>query len=278
MHYTPTALGKIERQISNIRFKYYDLVMHLGAFSRNMKHPRAIEYMTNGVTRRLFIINRCVENIFRLFPPSRAERLPEEDRLDLEISLHAFLINAYGIIENLALALAFENGLISNAKSERQSTYSVGLFKDDFKKQLSPRLRIYLSTSKIRTWYCEYAKNFRDALAHRIPPYVPPSGLNKRDQKRFKKLSESLGALSKQGYSERYSVIMDELVSLGKASPFYVHSFSEKARLVYLHPQVIADFMTLEELILKVIKYFYVKQKKGITRNLKSNKSLEQSP
>ena len=266
MHYTPTALAKIEQQIHSLRFKHYDLVMNLQAFSGKMNNARAIEYLSNGVTRRLFIINRCVENIFRLFPPSRAEKLTNEDRLYLEISLHAFLINTYGVIENLALSLAFENELVSSAKPERQATYSVGFFKNDFREKLSPRLRTYLSGAKMLSWCNDYAKNFRDALAHRIPPYVPPSGLGKRDQRRFKKLSDSLTVLSKQGYSERYTATIDELVGLGKASPFYVHSFSEKSHFVYLHPQVIADFNTLEDLIKRVLKYFYVKPKKASKR------------
>ena len=183
MHFTPTALAKLERQASQLRFKHYQLVMNLQTFSLDMKNLRAIEYISNGVMRRLFIINRCVENIFRLFPPSRAEKLANEDRLDLEISLHAFLINAYGSIENLALSLAFENGLVSGSESERQARYTVGFFKKDFQAKLRPRLRAYLSTPKMLSWYEDYAKNFRDALAHRIPPYIPPSGLGETGSK-----------------------------------------------------------------------------------------------
>jgi hypothetical protein len=264
VHYTSNALRKIETEFSKIRFKYYDLIRKLGAFAAGVSNTRAREYINNGVTRRLFVIYRCLENIFALFPPNRAERLADEARMDLEINLHAFLINIYGIIENLGMALALENGLLENGRSEKESKNEIGLFKKDFRKKLSTGLRKYLLKSKVGDWYNAYAKNFRDALAHRIPPYVPPSGLNKDDQIRFQELNEKLATLSKQGYSEQYSAIMEELVNLGKASPFYVHSFTERSKLVYIHPQIIADFMTLEEIIEKVLEDFYVPSKSNL--------------
>ncbi len=268
MHYTAGDLNQIESEVPNIRIKYYDLVMKLGTFASAMKNERAKEYITNGVTRRLFVVYRCFENIFSLFPANRSAKLPDEERLDLEINLHAFLINTYGIIENIALAIALENGLIASGKSEKDSKGDIGLFKKDFRKKLSPGLRTYLSKSKVGIWYNEYAKNFRDALAHRIPPYVPPSGLNKEEQARFSELNAKLGTLSKQGYCEQYAAILEEIGNLGKASPFYVHSFSEKSKLVYLHPQMIADFVTIEEIIENVLANFYISPNVGNMGNL----------
>ena len=43
----------------------------------------------------------------------------------------------------------------------------------------------YLNSEPIINWYSDYSKNYRDALAHRIPLYVPPSVLNKDDEKEY---------------------------------------------------------------------------------------------
>lgn len=262
MHYTEDALGQIEESVVTMRFRYYDLIMKLGAFGNTLKNERAKEYIAHGVTRRLCVLYRCFENIFKLFPADKAERLTDEARMDLEINLHAFLINTYGIIENLGLSLAFENGILNSGTSEKRTKNEIGLFKSKFRKQLNSTLRDYLRRSESTSWYNDYAKNYRDALAHRIPPYIPPSGLDKEEQKQFEQLNRELTSLSKQGYSERYSVIIDQLTNLGKASPFYVHSFSENAKPVYIHPQMIADFRTIEELIEVTISNFYVNSEK----------------
>jgi hypothetical protein len=44
----------------------------------------------------------------------------------------------------------------------------------------------------MQTWYTEYSKNYRDALAHRIPLYVPPSALNKEEQEEYMLLEKQL--------------------------------------------------------------------------------------
>ena len=249
MHYTAKALKEIENAVSELRFRHIKVVEVVSIFGNKLRSDRAKEYMTNGVLRRLFILYRCIENIFRLFPANRAEKLTDEERYDLEINLHCFLINIYGISENLGLSMAFVNGLIGEGVSERSKRNEIGLFNSKFRKIVNPILRKYLDESKIADWYNEYAKSYRDALTHRIPPYVPPSGLNNEEQKEFAALNDRLSNLSKNAYSEKYSQIIDKMYNLDKASPFYTHSFSEKAKLVYLHPQIIADFRTVEELI-----------------------------
>jgi len=162
---------------------------------------------------------------------------------------------------NLALALAVENNVLPPGNSEKDVRSSIGLFKKDFQRRLRPRLRTYLSRQKLVNWYDGYAKNFRDALAHRIPPYVPPSGLNKKERTRFRKLNQTLEELGKQGYSEKYSAVLEEQLGLGSASPFYVHSFSEESNFVYLHPQILADFRTVEEMIEKVLRNFFTNKR-----------------
>ncbi len=256
MHYTEEALEQINKEIIEIRSRYHDLIMKISIFSNRIAKERAKEYILHGVMRRLFILYRCLENIITLFPADRVEMLAYEARIDLEINLHCFLINTYGLIENLALAIAIENEIVRDEAEEKRQKNQLGLFKKTLMDRMSPELRDYLNNPQMRSWYHEYARNYRDALAHRIPPYVPPSGLNKEERLQFEKLNKELAELSKQGYSQRYSEIIEEQSSLGIASPFYLHSLLEKAKPLYLHSQVIADYRTIEELIAMVIANF----------------------
>ena len=64
---------------------------------------------------------------------------------------------------------------------------------------LNPNLCAYLRRNTITQWYNEYAKNYRDALAHRIPPYVPPAALNDEQARRYKLLEDEANHLRREG-------------------------------------------------------------------------------
>ncbi len=257
MYYTKKALHEIEDAFTELKNRHIKLVEKLYLFTAILHNLRAKEYFQHGVLRRLFLINKCIENMFRIFPANREEKLSEEEHYDVEINLHCFLINIFGIIENIALSMAFENGIFAKAASEKSnnikiSLLEISLFKDKFRSMVSPKLKAYLDNSKISDWYKQYAKNYRDALAHRIPP----CGLNKEERAEFISLQKKIATLN----PDEYSMTINKMHELGKAIPFYVHSFSEEAKKIYLHPQIIADFRTVEELLYVIINNFKLKE------------------
>ena len=256
-HYSDTTLKEINDAYSEVRYKYIDLTIEIASFASNVQSKRAKEFLQNGVSRRLWLLYRCIDNIFDLFPPNRIELLSQNDRLDVEINLHAFLINIYGIIENTALALAYENDLVGDKSAGKFNSRMVNLFRKKFQKKLNPQLCAYLSNENTKQWYREYAKNYRDALAHRIPPYVPPAVLNDEERRKFERLDQEIYRLHREGKFERVSELQHEQGNLGRSNPLFVHSFIEEAKPVYLHPQLIADFATVEELLKIVIARFY---------------------
>ncbi len=56
---------------------------------------------------------------------------------------------------------------------------------------------------------------------------------------------------------KRIEEIQRERADLGTSNPLFVHSFSENARPLYLHPQLIADFRTVEEILYQVMANFH---------------------
>ncbi|MEA1980271.1 MAG: hypothetical protein U9N54_04780 [candidate division Zixibacteria bacterium] len=256
-HFTDKALKEITAAHSEIRYKYIDLTVEIASFTVTLQNERAREFMQQGVNRRLWLLYRCVEKIFELFPPDRIERLEQDDRLDVEINLHAFLINIYGIIDNIGLAVAYENDLVGDESEQKLHPKAVNLFERRFRRLLNPQLCAYLRQDTIIQWYNKYAKNYRHALAHRIPPYVPPAALNDEQQRRFEYIEQEIKRLLDERDFEGIEALREEQESLGRSNPLFVHSFSEEATPVYLHPQLIADFGTVEELLKIAIANFH---------------------
>jgi hypothetical protein len=256
-YYSEEAIQQMNSELLMLQSKYSTLSIKTFAFSFQLSGERAREFLLQGVNRRLRILFRCVRSIFRLFPPDKVDLLDDDARVDVQINLHAFLINVYGLTENLALAIAYENDLVGEKGDGKLDIRKVNLFRREFRKLLHPNLRSYLQDRKIVSWYNEYAKNYRDALAHRVPPYVPPSSLDEMERKQSEDIQKRLSQLSWEQDLDQAEFLQQQQQSLGRANPLFVHSFADESKPVYLHLQVIADFNTVEELLDLVLENFY---------------------
>lgn len=68
----------------------------------SFRSSRAHQFAAYGLGRRLYLLRHCVGRVFDLLPPSSTTPPDEGHRHDAEAFLHAFIINVYGCIENLA--------------------------------------------------------------------------------------------------------------------------------------------------------------------------------
>ena len=71
MNYSDEALAQLHEEYTELTARYARLLIESGRYAQALAAERAREFMTHGVGRRLWIIYRCVINIFRLFPPDR---------------------------------------------------------------------------------------------------------------------------------------------------------------------------------------------------------------
>ncbi|WP_213040277.1 hypothetical protein [Nitrospira defluvii] len=183
-----------------------------------------------------------MENIFTLFPANRTRLFSEEERSDLEINLHAFLINSHGIPDNLALAYVEENNL-------QIPRHRAGMFRKEIKPHLPEKVRTYLDSNNISSWHKEYAKNYRDALAHRIPPYIPPLLYTAEHQFQYKEFETRIKvAMEVEGSFERAVTLVEEQETIGIICPFFMHSHTDSDAMQF-HPQIIVDARTVIEII-----------------------------
>jgi hypothetical protein len=215
-----------------------------------LHETKAKEYLLHGVGRRLGILTRSIQNIFTLFPPERAERLALETLIDVEINLHAFALNISGLFDNLAWTFVIENNLFGNPKDGKLSKINVGLFNAKTQAHFPETLREYLNSEDIMNWHSVYLKNYRDALAHRIPLYIPPFALDDDEQARYLVLQDQMRDLDlrvRENWSV-YDQLHEQQSRIGIPSLVFMHS-SDENRPAIIHQQILVDYVTVDELL-----------------------------
>jgi hypothetical protein len=221
----------------------------LGCWLPKLSSPGAQEHLKHGVCRRLKILARALENIFDLCPPEQEKPLEPDALCDVNINLHAFVINVHGLLDNLAWVTVFER-CPTNLPKRKQ----VSLFSAVVQAHLRDEARAYLTTDPILGWHARYAKAYRDALAHRIPLYVPPCSLDTPAQLRYEELENEINAKIAARDVDGANAATAQQNELGKCYPVFVHSFAEPGASppVPFHPQLIADSRTVLE-VLRVV-------------------------
>lgn len=236
----------LEEQYPKVIISLEDTILDLNLLLQRLQEPKAKENLNHGVMRRGFVNAHCLRRIYKISPPTRTQHLTHEEREDLTAFLLTLLFNNSGIIDNLSWIWFYEKKIYKN-EDPNAFKFSVNLFNKKFKKYLHDN--IINKLGKFKEWQ-EYLKNFRDPIAHRIPPYIIPYFVNNDGLKKYRELE-------KQFYTETDLDKRDEILykmdTLGVYEPTYVHSYSEDSPLVAMHPQVLADTNTIIEII-KIIK------------------------
>ena len=183
------------------------------------------------------MVRHATDQIFALFPPSRAQKLSAQVRQDIEIYLHAVHIHVVALTDNLAWAYVHRHEI--NSLLAKQTR--VGLFMKSTWKRLPRPLEDYVRSARVHSWYTENAKVFRDALAHKVPPYIPPAALTMAQSDRAKMLLAEIDSSAASGDWDRWRMAIDEYGEIGGACFTYAHSVVRPPDARYLHVQVLSD-------------------------------------
>lgn len=119
-----------------------------------------------GLLRRIKILNKCVENIFSI-RNFYSESIPSDDELtSITINLQCFIINLYGILENLAwlyaICIDFKGSKFDNSFFAKKRKL-LNTLPENIKKS-------FIGDGK----WLDHIKKIRDLLAHQVPLYIPP--------------------------------------------------------------------------------------------------------
>ncbi|MBI5119902.1 MAG: hypothetical protein HZA67_02780 [Rhodospirillales bacterium] len=250
MSYSEQAIVDLYEGLEEVRASYGKLFVQY--VHREYKSHRAEEFAREGFSRRLMTMLRCVERIFELLPPEETEPPEDDVRSDATINLQAFVFNVFGCADNLAWVWAFEKGRKHADGSEIPDRH-IGLRKvnKSVRESFSSEFQIYLASRD--DWF-GYQENFRHALAHRIPLYIPPYIVTPENEGFYRKLGDQMNEAMRRKDHERWNQLSDEQDALGKFVPWMTHSFKEEAKLVPFHNQILNDYKTIDEIGWKMLE------------------------
>lgn len=257
MSYSPQQLEKFATELQKLRNETVGVQMILYDLSQRLANSRAKTYANEGVGRRLPLIGKSAQNIFRLYPPGTCELLKRDDCEDIAIQLHAFAINVYAIFDNIAWVCMLEAG-------GTLSPMKVGLFKAECEQFLPAELKEYVGHETAKTWFKDYGKAYRDSTAHRIPPYLPSRAYTPEESRRFLDLHnqaqqiliEASQAMANDRVRGRelldtHETLVQGKEQIGSNSLLVAISLNgdDTSPPIYLHPQLLCDWGLANEVV-----------------------------
>ena len=248
MQYSKENLDQLYNDYDRIHERYVDL--SLSYLKKDFKTPKAREFAEHGFCRRVNLMAHCIRVVFEKIPPSTTHPLNLEKVLDATIYLQVFRFNVFGCLDNLA-HIWVEEMNIKQDNGKKISNLSVSFFarhkqNQNINKCLSEEFGLYLD--RLDPWF-QNLKNFRDAIAHRIPVYIPPyctydemegdldieSGTNKEDSHKYDEPKCNLGPTA-------------------HFLPIATHSFMEDSEQILFHPQMLSDYNIIDEIGRKLLR------------------------
>lgn len=193
-----------------------------------------------------------------MIPPSRRKAVDSLRREKTEIYLQSFFLNISGCLDNLAWMWVHELGLKKqNGKPLSRSEVGFRKTQTVLRASVSPSFALYLDS--LESW-ATAGENYRDALAHRIPLYIPPFSVTIGNVDEHRRL-ESASRIAQFRAEHVLSADFDK--QRGKLEFFQammMHSFSEGARPMLFHAQMIADVKTIEQLTIRLLADLRIQQ------------------
>jgi len=159
----------------------------------------------NGLLMRLKIMDRCIEDIFRVTPVDLGRPTTENELLDLLIYIKCALFNLYGILENLMGIYA----VATNFKGMKpgQSFFAGNKATSDALLKTLPR-HIQKEFHSSNEWI-KYIKAARNFLAHQEPFYVAPQAIIKGELKKWNELERERSRINR-AYWEKIRMKSDD--------------------------------------------------------------------
>ncbi len=248
MDYTDKSITQLTNEWHALTTPKVKLDLALYDLANRLKSPRARVFLTQGVMRRLGLIEHALDRIYDIFPPERSEFLSKIETNDLTSFLQAFVINVYGILENIAWVCVLE-GSHPDPVLEH---HKIGIFKKSTQQYMPQRLVGYLKSESLKQWYDEYARIYRDSTAHRIPPYLPSVKMTPEDCENYKRLEAgAMHALCNEMNIDMHEQLKSEQATIGSITAVVALSLGGEDHTppILLHPQLICDTLSVHEIL-----------------------------
>lgn len=244
MYFTRQALADLRREVATVPAKQAALQ------ERYLRHAfaeeRAKEFAHHGFVRRLKTLARCIENVFALIPPECIEPVDREIRNDAEINIQASVFNVFAAADNLAWIWVVEKRVRRADGTELPEAW-VGLRRGNRTVRSALPVGLRTTIERFDNWF-DVVDNYRHALAHRIPLYIPPYNVDPANEAAYTQLEMRKNLALAEGNLADHDRARAEQRRMEFFRPWMLHSFGEGARPLVFHPQILANFNTIEEL------------------------------
>ncbi|MBD3769247.1 MAG: hypothetical protein IE925_03805 [Rhodobacterales bacterium] len=249
-YFTTEQINELQKKLNGARSKA-DNILHNWT-SLELRSERAKEFARHGVARRVQILRRCLEIIFEQMPPATQEAPSRHDLLDATISIQTFIMNVFGVLDNIAWTWIEESGLCKPDGAKLRPT-EVGLTPrfEYIRNSLSNETQSLLN--EYRDWF-DYIIDLRHALAHRIPLYVPPNCIDSEHVEEYQQLDQRKFEAILASRWDELREILSRQNELQHFKPFMRHSFSERAQTIVVHPQILSDLECIDSISTAILK------------------------
>lgn len=205
-------LFETKRLIDNLRIEFD---------SSYIQSEKARAYFQYGVMRRLPIIRI---NLCAIFDIAYSGRISPLDLLGesscLSMHLHSFFYHCYGALDNAAWAFAYEKGFIMEADDWRSKKSKIGFWKKEYSAWLKKDHTALCDVISGHQEANKRMKDIRDAIAHRIPLYVPTFITHTQHEEQTRLYQKANQAESN---SDEYFSLREQADNMGFFNPlFYV--------------------------------------------------------
>ena len=179
--YTTDQEREIKTSFYRRRSEANDLLIELA--SRHYKTEAGGEYGKHGLGRRIGTLNHCVGRLFEVLPLS-VELPSREALMDATVNVQAFCINVVGALDNLARLWLHESGSL-HGRPIPAAHIGLGPKCKTVRATLPAEYAEHIAT--FDDWF-DYVADYRHALAHRIPLYIPSRQYTPHDAEEYRRL------------------------------------------------------------------------------------------
>lgn len=242
--FAPETIQKMEEKLHEVQASYENHA--IGYIRHRFVQDRARELAHHGFLRRLDTLRSCIETVFELLPPD-GEDIPEKEVLkNATTALQAFVINVFGCLDNLAWVLVLELE-IKRADGADIPATQIGLRANNLHVRAGLSREFQDNLNEKEEWL-RNLESYRHSLAHRVPLYVPPYVVLNENVSEYERLENAMNDALRAGQLDLYERLRGDQKALCFFKPVMGHSFYEQSPKVYFHPQMLADYLTIDEL------------------------------
>lgn len=237
---------------------------------REYKNTEARMYAREGFSRRIWTMNHCIKKIFEKLPPENIDMPESETIFDATVYLQAFVFNTFGSLDNLARIWVREMDVKENGKPLEKHQIGLREKNREVMDSLPEEIKKYLC-EELEEWW-ENLIDFRDALAHRIPLYIPPQSVNPVRANEYWLLEDQIWDAMNKGDNLRVHALEKEQRAYIFFEPVTRHYISDpeteeshdeadkteesqekSSEPVLFHSRILEDFNTVEQIAKKIL-------------------------